>query len=107
MLLVCEDLIQLLTNMRTVFVAGGDMCAARYDLRSGRKIHAFSGHSDSIWALHYNSLTHRLVTGTRKPQITGTKVLQILEIRVVFVVLKYGKPARQLAPIARSESGTI
>ena len=45
-----------------VVTAGGDASAARYDLRSGRKVLTFAGHSDSIWDLHFNSLSNRLVT---------------------------------------------
>jgi hypothetical protein len=53
-----------------VILAGADACASRYDLRSGRRILTFchesgpwgGGHTDSIWGLHFNSLSNRLVT---------------------------------------------
>ena len=54
----CADVV----HDHMVVIGGGDSRAARYDLRSGRKVHSFCGHSDSIWDLHFNSLSNRLVT---------------------------------------------
>jgi len=49
-------------NEHMLFTAGGDALAARYDLRTGHKVLSLAGHSDSIWGLHFNSLSNRIVT---------------------------------------------